>query len=85
MNYQEIFRQALDQIKSKWELPTTGFLAGGAISNVVWNILKDKDAPVNDLDIYHLSELKKTISSREMKEKQHFTKNEKWVYEDYTG
>jgi hypothetical protein len=85
MNYQEIFRQALDQIKSKWELPTTGFLAGGAISNVVWNILKDKDAPVNDLDIYHLSELKKTISTREMREKQHFTKNEKWVYEDYTG
>ena len=85
MNYQEIFRQALDQIKSKWELPTTGFLAGGAISNVVWNILTGKDAPVNDLDIYHLSELKKTISTREMKEKQHFTNNEKWVYEDYTG
>ena len=85
MNYQEIFRQALHQIKSKWELPTTGFLAGGAISNIVWNILKDKDAPVNDLDIYHLIELKKTTSTREMREKQHFTKNEKWVYEDYTG
>jgi len=85
MNYQEIFRQALDQIKSKWQLPTTGFLAGGAISNVVWSILKGKDFPINDLDIYHLSELKKNVSTREMKEKQHFTKNEKWVYEDYTG
>lgn len=85
MNYQEIFRQALDQIKSKWELPTTGFLAGGAISNITWNILKGKDAPVNDLDIYHLSEIKKTMSSREMMEKQHFTNNEKRVYEDYTG
>lgn len=85
MNYQEIFRQALDQIKSKWELPTTGFLAGGAISNVVWNIITGKEGPVNDLDIYHLSEVKKTISTREMKEKQHFTKNERWVYEDYTG
>ena len=85
MNYQEIFRQALDQIKLKWELPTTGFLAGGAISNVAWNILKGKDAPVNDLDIYHLSEVKKNISTKEMKEKQHFTKNEKRVYEDYSG
>lgn len=85
MNYQELFRQALDQIKSKWELPTTGFLAGGAISNVVWNILKGKDAPVNDLDIYNLTELKKNVSTHEMREKQHFQKNEKWVYEDYTG
>jgi len=85
MNYQKLFRQALDQIKSKWELPSTGFLAGGAISNVVWGILKGKEAPVNDLDIYHLIELKKNISTREMKEKQHFQRNEKWVYEDYTG
>ena len=32
MNYQELFLQALQQIKSKWDLPKTGFLAGGAIS-----------------------------------------------------
>jgi len=57
MNYQEIFREALNQIKSKWELPTTGFLAGGSISNLVWNIVSGKNAPVNDLDIYHLVEL----------------------------
>jgi hypothetical protein len=85
MNYQEIFRQALNEIKSKWELPSTGFLAGGSIANVVWNILKNKNAPINDLDIYHLSEVKQTITTREMRDKQHFTKNEKWVYEDYTG
>ncbi len=85
MNYQEIFRQALDQIKSKWELPNSGFLAGGALGNATWNILKGKNAPINDLDIYRLVELKKQISTKEMKEKQHFTKNEKWVYEDYTG
>jgi hypothetical protein len=85
MNYQEIFRQALDQIKTKWELPNSGFLAGGALGNATWNILKGKNAPINDLDIYRLVELKNQISTREMKEKQHFTKNEKWVYEDYTG
>jgi hypothetical protein len=85
MNYQQIFRQALDIIKSKWELPSSGFLAGGAISNVVWNILKDKNAPINDLDIYHLIEIKKTFSNKELRSKQHFVKNEKWVYEDYSG
>lgn len=85
MNYEEVFRQALEQIKSKWELPNSGFLAGGAISNVVWNIMKGKNAPVNDLDIYHLNEIKKHISTREMRERQHFTHTERWIYEDYTG
>ena len=66
-------------------MPETGFLAGGAISNVVWGILTGKNTPVNDLDIYHLIELNKYISTQEMREKQHFAKNEKWVYEDYKG
>jgi len=85
MNYTTIFRQALDQLKSKWELPTSGFLAGGAISNLVWNIITDGNAPVNDLDIYRLIEVKKNFTNKELRSKQHFVKNEKWVYEDYSG
>ena len=85
MKYQEIFRQALDQIKSKWELPKSGFLAGGSISNVVWNIISNKNAPVNDLDIYHLKGVKKDFTNKDLKSKQHFIRSEKWVYEDYTG
>jgi hypothetical protein len=85
MNYTSIFKQALDQIKSKWELPTSGFLAGGAISNVVWNIITDGNAPINDLDIYRLIEVKKNFTNKELRSKQHFIKNEKWVYEDYSG
>jgi len=85
MNYSKIFRQAIDEIKSKWELPTSGFLAGGSISNVVWNIVTGKDAPVNDLDIYHLQEIKTDMGSNYLRKKQHFIRNEKEVYEDYTG
>jgi hypothetical protein len=85
MNYQEIFRQALSHIKSKWELPTTGFLAGGSISNVVWNIITGKDAPVNDLDIYHLIQIQNNLSTKEENEKQHFIHQEMVVSEDYTG
>ena len=85
MNYQEIFNKALSDIKSKWELPPTGFLAGGSISNVVWNILYDKSSPINDLDVYHLIEIKKNFKNEDLRNKQHFIKNEKWVYEDYTG
>jgi len=85
MKYQQIFRQALDEIKSKWDLPSSGFLAGGSISNLVWNIVSGKNAPVNDLDIYHLKEVKSNFTNRELKQKQHFVRNEKSVFEDYTG
>lgn len=85
MKYEQIFRQAIDNIKSNWDLPPTGFLAGGSICNVVWNLVSGKNAPVNDLDIYHLKEVKKTFTNKELKSKQHFIKNEKSVYEDYTG
>jgi hypothetical protein len=40
---------------------------------------------VNDLDIYHLKEVKSNFTNRELKQKQHFVRNEKWVFEDYTG
>jgi hypothetical protein len=85
MNYQEIFRQALNQIKSKWDLPSTGFLAGGSLSNVVWNIITGKNAPVNDLDVYHLTSLKKDFSDTEIRKKQNFIQHQKVVFEDYTG
>jgi hypothetical protein len=85
MIYKEIFREAINKIKSKWELPPSGFLAGGSISNVVWNIVTGNDAPINDLDIYHVTPQEKPLTVYQMKEKQHFTKNEKKVYEDYSG
>jgi len=84
MNYTEIFRQALDDIKSKWTLPETGFLAGGSLGNTIWNILTGKSAPINDLDIYHLVELESNLT-REGEKKQHFIEQEMVISEDYTG
>lgn len=85
MNYQQIFRQAIDEIKSKWDLPKTGFLAGGSISNVIWNIVSGNNAPVNDLDIYQLKSLKTNISEKQIQSKQNFILQEKVIFEDYTG
>jgi len=83
--YKEIFRKALDEIKSKWELPKSGFLAGGSLSNVVWNIVSGNNAPVNDLDIYRLTSIKSHLSRKEMSARQNFIKQEKVVFEDYSG
>lgn len=83
--YKEIFRKALDDIKSKWELPKTGFLAGGALANTVWNLITGKNSPVNDLDIYHLLHVKTNLSEKEISARQNFIKQEKVVFEDYTG
>ena len=84
MNYELIFRDALCDIRSKWELPSSGFLAGGSISNVIWNKISGNNAPVNDLDIYILDGVVK-LSETEIKKKQNFIKNENFVYEDYSG
>jgi hypothetical protein len=85
MNYQDIFKTALNDIKSKWELPSSGFLAGGSLANTVWNLITGKNAPVNDLDIYHLKSLQTNLTDREINARQNFIKQEKVVFEDYTG
>lgn len=85
MNYQDIFRTALNDIKSKWELPKSGFLAGGSLANTVWNLVTGKNAPINDLDIYHLKSLQQNLTDREITARQNFIKQEKVIFEDYTG
>ena len=36
MDVENLGRQAIDQIKSKWGLPLQGFVAGGSIANIIW-------------------------------------------------
>jgi hypothetical protein len=58
MNIELLGRQALSILKSRFELPTSGLLAGGSISNVVWELVSGNKAVINDLDIFVLNELK---------------------------
>lgn len=52
MNLEPICRESIDIIKSKWGLPKSGFIAGGSIANIVWEIVSGNKAVVNDVDIF---------------------------------
>lgn len=84
MEYLDIFEKALNILQSKTELPTSGFLAGGSISNVVWNLLTENNAPVNDIDIYRLVGIE-PYNFSSVKENQSYVQNIQSIAEDYSG
>lgn len=89
VDLEKVFREALNEIKSKWQLPEKGFLTGGSISNLVWEKISGNKAKINDLDIYILSKIVEnkidSEVSSELKQKQSFQQKEKVIYEDYKG
>ena len=52
MDIEILVRRAIEHIKSKWGLPETGFIAGGSISNLVWEYVSGKPAVINDVDVF---------------------------------
>lgn len=53
-NIEELGRKAVEIIRSKWGLPYSGFIAGGSIANLVWELVSGKKAIINDIDIFVL-------------------------------
>lgn len=85
MNYEKIFRESILDIKSKWKLPSVGFLAGGSIANTIWQKISGNTCPINDIDIYLLSEKIKKFFDEDHRHKQKYKLKEKVAYEDYSG
>jgi hypothetical protein len=52
MEIEILARKALDILKSKWGLPKKGFLAGGSLANIIWELHSGNSAVVNDIDIF---------------------------------
>lgn len=52
MEIELLARKALESIKSKWELPKSGLLAGGSLANMVWELVSGNKAVINDIDIF---------------------------------
>lgn len=84
MDVENLGRQAIDQIKSKWGLPKRGFVAGGSIANIVWELVSGNKAVVNDIDIFILE---KQIDKIDDDSKTLFKYKEQDLkyYEDYSG
>jgi hypothetical protein len=81
MNIEKIAREALSVIKKQWGLPTSGFLAGGAIANIMWEIVSGNKAVVNDVDIFIFGGL---VDKTEQDKFNYQTKNIAF-FEDYVG
>ena len=75
MNIESLGRQAIDRIKSEWGLPKRGFLAGGSIANIVWELVSGNKAVVSDIDIFIFDLLLISLSKSEKKNAVNHTLN----------
>lgn len=64
MEIEILGRRAVDIIKSKWGLPKRGFLAGGSLANIIWELKSGNKAVVNDIDIFILDKLVDNVESQ---------------------
>ena len=68
MQIELLIRKAVAELKSKWELPSTGFIGGGSIANLVWEYVSGVKARVNDIDIFVKVEEKEESDRQEKEE-----------------
>ena len=84
MNIELLGRQAIDRIKSEWGLPLRGFVAGGSIANIVWELVSGNKAVVSDIDVFIFDGIEETLDSKKDTLFNYQEKETKY-YEDYTG
>lgn len=84
MNINKLAQESLDFLKSEYGLPESGFIAGGSLSNLMWEKISGNKAVINDIDVY---KFQKSISlnESEVREKQHYADKEAYLYDDYSG
>jgi hypothetical protein len=85
MNIEQLSRDALNKLKSKWDLPKKGFIAGGSLANTIWELVSGKEAVINDIDVFILRDIIKDFNPYDRKSLYRFKKEEKTYHEDYSG
>jgi len=85
MNIEQLSRDALNKLKSKWELPKRGFIAGGSLANTIWELVSGKEAVINDIDVFILRDIIKDFNPYDRKSLYRFKKQERTYHEDYSG
>jgi len=85
MNIENLVRTAVDRIKTQWGLPDSGFIAGGSIANIVWELVSGKKAVVNDIDVFIFSGLISEIDINDKSSLFRYQEKEAKFWEDYTG
>lgn len=83
MEIELLGKKAIDIIKSQWGLPRRGFVAGGSLANIIWELKSGNKAVVNDIDIFVFDKLVDEVSDEE--NLFDYKERELNYYEDYTG
>ena len=87
---ESLARESLNYLKSNYDLPSKGFLAGGSIANLIWEKVSGNKSVINDIDIFiytgiHERENTSSISKYENDEKIDFLSVKSKLDFDYSG
>ena len=86
MDVQQLAQRAIDKIKSQWGLPKRGFIAGGSISNLIWEEVSGTKAIINDIDVFLFDGLLENYDEDRKEYFFSFKEDEENVwYDDYCG
>lgn len=85
MNIELLGRQAIERIKSEWGLPKSGFIAGGSIANIVWELVSGNKAIVNDIDVFVFDGIQEKFDKSDKSSLFNYQERETKYGEDYTG
>ncbi len=85
MNIDSLIRKSIDRIKTNWDLPKIGFIAGGSIANIVWELVSGNKAVINDVDIFHFDGEIESIDTSDNSLLFRYQEKDTNFFEDYTG
>lgn len=85
MELKELAIKAVDYIKSRWELPSKGLLAGGALANTIWALKRGAKPLINDVDVFVFVGHLDMIDPNDRESLFRYTEKEVEYYDDYNG
>ena len=85
MELEILARKALDKIKQKYGLPKSGFIAGGAIANSIWELVSGTPAVINDIDVFIFNDKIDTIDEYDRSSLFRYTDKDLKYFDTYSG
>lgn len=85
MDIDNLVRTAIERIKINWGLPDRGFIAGGSIANIVWELISGNRAVVNDIDVFIFDGIIDEINPSDKQSLFRYQEKESRFWEDYNG
>jgi hypothetical protein len=83
MDIDKLIRGAVKIIEFKFGLPKSGFIAGGSIANIVWELVSGKESIINDVDVFIFDGLIENVDIKDSLFK--YQESDRVITESYSG